>query len=77
MSGCSCQKGNTSSPEIFIVNHSNPFFNKLVLNPVITDSFYILFKKKLLVNIALMHKFITGTVWLLKIILKTADLFLV
>lgn len=73
MSGCSCQKGNTSSPEIFIVNQ---FLNKLVLKPVITGSFNIQLKQKVLVNIVLMHKIITGTVWLLMIILKTADLFL-
>lgn len=67
MSGWSCQKGNISGPKIFIADQSNQFFNKLVLKLVITDLFCIQLKQKVLVNIVLIYKIITGTVWLVMI----------
>lgn len=62
MSGWSRQKGNMNRPEIFIVDQSNQFFNELVLKPVVTDAFCMQLKQKVLVNIVLIHKIITGTV---------------
>lgn len=51
-------------PEIFVVDQRNKSFNKLVLNPVITDSFCIQLKQKVFVNVVLIHKMLTGTAWL-------------